>query len=132
MRIETQKKWRTLIKQHTDSDSSIGMFCKDKRISQVCLFKYRKIILATVNTDTRTAFVKLQPAKVSDSCDMIKIQYHNSTLSLPATITPDWQARHYFCESLFWASQPKQAAKITWQLMPSAPRFILRSCHCVK
>ena len=42
------------------------------------------------------------------------------------------QARHYFCESLFWASQPKQAAKITWQSMPSAPRYVLRSCHCVK
>jgi len=41
------------------------------------------------------------------------------------------QARHYFCESLFWASQPKQAAKITWQSMPSAPRYVLRSCHCV-
>ncbi|HHZ69620.1 MAG TPA: hypothetical protein EYO51_06020 [Methylococcaceae bacterium] len=25
------------------------------------------------------------------------------------------QARHYFCESLFWASESKQAAKITWQ-----------------
>jgi len=25
------------------------------------------------------------------------------------------QARHYFCESLFWASEPKQAAKITWR-----------------
>jgi hypothetical protein len=35
------------------------------------------------------------------------------------------QARHYFCESLFWASQPKQAAKITWQLMPTAPQFVL-------
>jgi len=42
------------------------------------------------------------------------------------------QARHYFCESLFWASQPKQAAKITWQLMPTAPQFVLRPCHCVK
>ena len=26
MRIETQKKWRTLIKQHADSDLSIGQF----------------------------------------------------------------------------------------------------------
>ena len=44
------------------------------------------------------------------------------------------QARHYFCESLFWASQPKQAAKITWQLMPTAPQFVLSpvtaSHHC--
>ena len=47
------------------------------------------------------------------------------------TLIPKIQARHYFCESLFWASQPKQAAKITWQLMPSAPRFVLRPCHCV-
>lgn len=92
MRIETQKKWRTLIKQHADSNLSIGQFCKDKRISQACFFKYRKNLLTTVNTDTRTAFVKLQPAKVSDSCDTIKIQYHNSTLSLPATIAPDWIA----------------------------------------
>jgi hypothetical protein len=27
----------------------------------------------------------------------------------------DRQARHYFCESLFWASESKQAAKMTWQ-----------------
>jgi len=40
MRIETQKKWRTLIKQHADSDLSIGQFCKDKRISQACFFNY--------------------------------------------------------------------------------------------
>ena len=43
----------------------------------------------------------------------------------------DRQARHYFCESLFWASQPKQAAKITWQLMPSAPRFVLVSLNLI-
>jgi predicted transposase YbfD/YdcC len=28
----------------------------------------------------------------------------------------------YFCESLFWASQPKQAAKITRPLLPAAPQ----------
>jgi hypothetical protein len=88
MRIETQIKWRTLIKQHADSDLSIGQFYKDKRISQAFFFKYRKILLATVNTDTRTAFVKLQPAKVSDSCDTIKIQYYNSTLSLVFSVSP--------------------------------------------
>jgi putative transposase len=55
-----------------------------------------------------------------------------STGAITAIIDQLKQARHYFCESLFWASQPKQAAKITWQLMPSAPRFVLRSCYCVK
>ncbi len=37
------------------------------------------------------------------------------------------QARHYFYESLFWATEPKQAVKMTWQLMPAAPRFVPRS-----
>ena len=32
-----------------------------------------------------------------------------------APIEDRGQARHYFCESLFWASEPKQAAKITWR-----------------
>ena len=29
------------------------------------------------------------------------------------------QARYYFYESMFWASEPKPAAKMTWQLMPT-------------
>jgi hypothetical protein len=47
-------------------------------------------------------------------------------LRIPLSYEQKRQARHYFYESLFWASQPKQAAKITWQLIPSVPQFVLR------
>jgi len=35
--------------------------------------------------------------------------------------------RRYFCESFFWAFESRQAAKVTWQLIPTAPRFALRT-----
>ncbi|TAL46414.1 MAG: hypothetical protein EPN89_10445 [Methylovulum sp.] len=46
---------------------------------------------------------------------------------IPKNAKPDhWlvelSGSRYFCESLFWVSQPKQAAKITRPLMPAAPQ----------
>ena len=68
-----------------------------------------------------------------DSVCLLEAEPNSKELIATKTnvLSKEGQARHYFCESLFWASQPKQAAKITWQSMPSAPRYVLRSCLCV-
>lgn len=92
MRIETQEKWQTLIKQQSDSDITISQFCKDKHISPTCFFKYRQMFQATDTPASRNAFVKIQTPKVLASNEVIKIQYHSLTLSLPATLEPQWIA----------------------------------------
>jgi hypothetical protein len=52
-------------------------------------------------------------------------------INLTVLILKPWRpfpGSRYFCESLFWASQPKQAAKITRQPMPpAAPAVLLHS-----
>ena len=92
MRAVTQEKWQAFIQQQSKSGLTITQFCKVNSISPTCFFKYRKILQATVIADTRTAFVKIQPPKASSSCNTIKIQYQDSTLSLPTTIEPVWIA----------------------------------------
>ena len=92
MRIETQNKWRTLIQQQSDGDLTISQFCKVKRISPTCFFKYRKILQTDTDAESRNAFVKIRSPKVTSRNEVIKIQYHHSTLSLPTTIAPDWIA----------------------------------------
>jgi glycogen phosphorylase len=55
------------------------------------------------------------------STDRTITEYNNEIWKL----TPVKEGSRYFCESLFWASQPKQAAKITRPPMPAAAPAVL-------
>ena len=86
-------------------------------------------LLLLLGYDFLDALITLLPISIAINSFQILKHYNHIDLSFYKNVLfytiP--QARHYFCESLFWASQPKQAAKITWQLMPTAPQFVLRS-----
>ncbi len=97
MRKKTLKKWQAIIQQQTNSGLSVSRFCKTNRMSITCFYKYKKELNKSANPEAEdsvanNSFVKIQPPKISNSGDMIKIQYQQSTLCLPTTLAPDWIA----------------------------------------
>ncbi len=92
VRKETLKKWQALIQQQSDSGLPVTKFCKTNRLSITCFYKYKKILESETSPDTKSSFVKIQQPKVTSNGNVIKIQHHNTTLSLPTAIEPDWIA----------------------------------------
>jgi len=92
MRLETRKKWRTLIQQHAMSDLTISQFCKDNHISPTCFFKYRKILSSRAIAKDNKAFIKIQPPQTNNHPGTIQIQYQQTTLSLPSNLEAVWIA----------------------------------------
>ena len=94
MRHSTQQKWQALIQQQSTSNLTTTRFCKVKKISPFCFFKYRKIIQgqSAENDEGNHAFVKIQPLKAKNNPSLIKLQYHDSMVSLPSTLEPAWIA----------------------------------------
>jgi len=97
MRKDTLTKWQAIIQQQSDSGLPVAKFCKTNRLSITCFYKYKKELNKSANPGTtkpeaNNSFVKIQPPKVPNGGNTIKIQYQQSTLNLPTTLTPDWIA----------------------------------------
>ncbi len=97
MRKDTLVKWQEIIEQQLDSGLPVTKFCKTNNLSITCFYKYKKELNKSANLGSsepvaNNPFIKIQPPKVSNSTDSIKIQYQQSTLSLPITLEPDWIA----------------------------------------
>jgi len=92
MRKKTLKKWKAIIQQQSDSGLPVSKFCKTNNLSATCFYKYKKELNKVDNPGAQSSFVKIRQPMAANSVDMIKIQYQQSTLSLPTTIEPDWLA----------------------------------------
>ncbi|MCP4274065.1 MAG: hypothetical protein GY781_19255 [Gammaproteobacteria bacterium] len=97
MRKKTLKKWQAIIQQQSNSGLPVSRFCKTNRLSITCFYKYKKELSKSANSGSaepvaNNSFVKIQPPKISNSGERIKIQHQQSILSLPTTLEPDWIA----------------------------------------
>ncbi len=97
MRKKTLIKWQAIIQQQSDSGLPVSRFCKTNSLSATCFYKYKKELNKSANTGVadpvaNNPFVKIQQPKLSNNGERIKIQYQQSTLSLPTTLEPDWIA----------------------------------------
>jgi len=97
MRKDTLIKWQEIIQQQSKSGLPVSRFCKTNSLSITCFYKYKKELDKSANPGVENSvvnnpFVKIQPPKVTNGGDTIKIQYQQSTLSLPTTLKPDWIA----------------------------------------
>lgn len=97
MRKGTLIKWQDIIQQQLKSGLPVSRFCKTNSLSITCFYKYKKELNKSANPEaedpvTNNSFVKIQPPNVSNRGERIKIQYQQSTLSLPTTLEPDWIA----------------------------------------
>jgi transposase-like protein len=66
--------------------------------------------------------LNLSNAQIARELDLNEADVQQMTQQLRSGIASKKKGSRYFCESLFWASQPKQAAKITRPLLPAAPQ----------
>ncbi len=97
MKQDTLVKWQAIIQQQSDSGLPVSRFCKTNNLSITCFYKYKNELNKSANPGVaelvaNNYFVKIQPPKISNSGNTIKIQYQQSTLSLPTTLEPDWIA----------------------------------------
>ena len=93
MKNRTHQQWRELFKQQADGELSVAAFCKQHGIGQSYFYK-RKSDLAIKNDKPPTAnFIKVKPQpKTNTSVASIKLQYQQTRLHLPLSISPSWLA----------------------------------------
>ena len=92
MKAETLEKWQDLIQQQSLSDLPITHFCKLKKISPSCYYKYKSQLKTNTQASVKNTFIKVQPAETSNATNVIKIQYHQTTLSIPSNLEAVWIA----------------------------------------
>jgi len=85
MRKGTLKKWKAIIQQQSMSGLPVSKFCKTNSLSITCFYKYKKELNKVANPGAKSSFVKIQQPMATNNVYMIKIQYQQSTLSLPKT-----------------------------------------------
>jgi len=92
MKTETLEKWQDLIQQQSMSELPITHFCKLKKISPTCFYKYKRQLKTNAQVRAKKAFIKVQSPETSNVTDVIKIQYQQTTLSLPSNLEAVWIA----------------------------------------
>jgi hypothetical protein len=93
MKSRTHQQWRELFKQQADGHLSVAAFCKQHGIGQSYFYK-RKSDLTVKNSERLTTnFIKVkpQPKNITPTAS-IKLQYQQTRLHLPTTISPRWLA----------------------------------------
>ena len=93
MKSRTHQQWRELFKQQATGDLSVAAFCKEHDIGQSYFYK-RKSDLAVKNDAPSTSnFIKVIPQQKNITpISSIKIQYQQSRLHFPTTISAIWLA----------------------------------------
>jgi len=92
MKSRTHQQWRELFEQQTTSELSVAEFCKEHDIAQSYFYKRKSDLLVKDDSPT-TKFIKIKPQpKHFTAVSSIKIQYQQTRLSLPSTISAIWLA----------------------------------------
>jgi len=93
MKSRTHQQWRELFKQQADGDLSVAKFCEQHGIGQSYFYKRKSDL--TVKNGERPAsnFIKVKPQqKNTTPAVSIKLQYQQTRLHLPLSISPSWLA----------------------------------------
>ena len=93
MKSRTHQQWRELFKQQAGGNLSVAAFCKQRGIGQSYFYKRKSDLLVKKEEPSTTSFIKVksQP-KVSPPVSSIKLQYQQTRLILPVSISPNWLA----------------------------------------
>ena len=93
MKSRTHQQWRELFKQQAYGNLSVAAFCKEHSIGQSYFYK-RKSDLAVKNDEgSKGNFIKVKPlSKNITPTALIKLQYQQTRLMLPTSISPSWLA----------------------------------------
>jgi len=93
MKNRTQNEWRELFKLQADGHLSVVAFCKAHHIGQSYFYKRKSDLTAKNNQPIKTSFIKVKPQQGNTSpVSAIKLQYLQSRLILPVSISPSWLA----------------------------------------
>jgi len=93
MKNRTQDEWRELFKQQANGDLSVAGFCKEHHIGQTYFYKRKSDLSAKKIQPLKTGFIKVkaQHGNISPATS-IKLQYQQTRLILPISISPSWLA----------------------------------------
>lgn len=93
MTRRTKDDWRKLIEKQSKSDLSVADFCKQHQLGQTYFYRQRSALKDQKTKRQPSSFIKVQAHKESamHSASMT-LQYHQSKLSLPISISPAWLA----------------------------------------
>ena len=93
MKSRTHQQWRELFKQQSDGNLSVAAFCKQHSIGQSYFYKRKSDLVAKKDKPPTTNFIKVKPqSKNITSIASIKLQYQQTRLHLPLSISPSWLA----------------------------------------
>ena len=93
MKSRTHQQWRELFKQQADGDLSVAAFCKEHGIGQSYFYKRKSDLTGKNGEHPTTNFIKVKPqSKNITSTASIKLQYQQTRLHFPLSISPSWLA----------------------------------------
>lgn len=93
MKSRTHQQWRELFKQQAAGDLSVAAFCKEHTIGQSYFYKRKSDLAVKKDERPTTSFIKVKPQpKITPPVSSIKLQYQQTRLILPVSISPNWLA----------------------------------------
>ncbi len=93
MKNRTQDEWRQLFKEQATGDLSVADFCKKHNIGQSYFYKRKSDLTAKNIQPIQTSFIKVKPHQGNTApVSAIKLQYQQTRLILPVSISPSWLA----------------------------------------
>jgi len=93
MKRRTINDWRKLIQQQAESELSVAEFCKQYGLGQTYFYKRKSDLKKSTETLPKAAFIKInKPHLNSPQSLSIKMQYQQSRINLPVSISPTWFA----------------------------------------
>jgi len=92
MTKRTQEQWRALFTEHQTSGLKINEFCRQNAICPNYFSKRRKQLLNPEKKPTTSSpFVSVRPTTATGA-STFSIQYNQTIMTLPITVSPDWLA----------------------------------------
>ena len=93
MKSRTHQQWRELFKQQVDGNLSVAAFCKEHSIGQSYFYKRKSDLAVKSDEGSKGNFIQVKPlSKNITPSSLIKLQYQQTRLMLPTSISPSWLA----------------------------------------
>lgn len=93
MKRRTKNDWRELIKQQAASGLSVAEFCKQQTLGQTYFYKRKSDLNKPPKAHQKSGFIKVSnPLSNISTSPAIKVQYQQSQISLPESVSSLWLA----------------------------------------
>jgi hypothetical protein len=93
MTRRTKDDWKALIQQQADSQLSVAEFCQQHNLGQTYFYKRKSDLKRLSKASPKEAFIKVSKPNIKSSQNLaIRMQYQQSRISVPVSVSPLWLA----------------------------------------